>query len=586
MALPESFLQDLRLRNPISDVVSSYVNLKRAGRNMVGLCPFHNEKTPSFTVYTATDSFYCFGCGCGGEVITFIRKIENLDYIDAVKFLAQRCGMQMPEFSVDDSLAKLRIRIFEANRAAAKFFNNYLYSPGGKKGLDYLKNRGLSDSTIKHFGLGFAPENTYELNKYLINNGFTEFELEQANLAFKSSRTNRLVDRFIDRVIYPMIDLRGNVIAFAGRTLNKTDKAKYINTSDTPVFKKSENLFALNYAKNTKEKQIILVEGYMDVISLHQAGIENTVACMGTSLTKEHAQLLSRYCEEVVLCFDSDNAGSKATQRSIEILRQANIPIRIIRIPGNKDPDEFLNADKATGVERFKALIEKSRNDIEYKLSLLRQGVDLSEPSAKVSFLTEAAKIIAGIDNSVEADVYCGKLCKELEVEKASMLQLVNKYRSKYRSDAKRKQLRFIQTEDTRPDSLNPDRNKRLKAAKAEESLITYIFGNPDKIGEISKRISADDFVTEFNGRIFACISEKLLNGGTISLTEIAGKFSVEENSRIAFMANRLPGDLASANECIDIILSEKKKQNLSSTPNAGDDDILNYINSIKKGKQ
>ncbi len=586
MALPESFLQDLRLRNPISDVVSSYVNLKRAGRNMVGLCPFHNEKTPSFTVYTATDSFYCFGCGCGGEVITFIRKIENLDYIDAVKFLAQRCGMQMPEFAVDDSLGKLRIRIFEANRAAAKFFNNYLYSPGGKKGLDYLKNRGLSDSTIKHFGLGFAPENTYELNKYLINCGFTEFELEQANLAFKSSRTNRLVDRFIDRVIYPMIDLRGNVIAFAGRTLNKTDKAKYINTSDTPVFKKSENLFALNYAKNTKEKQIILVEGYMDVISLHQAGIENTVACMGTSLTKEHAQLLSRYCEEVVLCFDSDNAGSKATQRSIEILRQANIPIRIIRIPGNKDPDEFLNADKATGAEKFKALIEKSRNDIEYKLSLLRQGVDLSEPSAKVSFLTEAAKIIAGIDNSVEADVYCGKLCKELEVEKASMLQLVNKYRSRYRSDAKRKQLRFIQTEDTRPDSLNPDRNKRLKAAKAEESLITYIFGNPDKIGEISKRISSDDFVTEFNGRIFACISEKLLSGGTLSLTDIAGKFSVEENSRIAFMANRLPGDLASANECVDIILSEKKKQSLSSTPNAGDDDILNYINSIKKGKQ
>ncbi|MDD5924247.1 MAG: DNA primase [Clostridia bacterium] len=586
MALPESFLQDLHSRNPAADVISSYVNLKRAGRNMVGLCPFHNEKTPSFTVYGSTDSFYCFGCGAGGDVITFIRRIENLDYMEAVKLLAQRSGLQMPEDGYDDSLSRLRTRIFEANRAAAKFFHKVLYTPEGSVGLEYLRSRGLSEASIKHFGLGFAPKNTYALNKYLRECGFTEFELIQANLAFKSNKTNRLVDRFIDRVIYPMIDLRGNVVAFAGRTLNKDEKAKYINTSDTPVFKKSNNLFALNYAKNTKEKQIILVEGYMDVISLHQVGIENTVAAMGTSLTREHALLLGKYADEIILCFDSDSAGQKATARAIEILRDANIPIRIIRVPGNKDPDEFLNSDKQNGATRFRLLIENSGNDIEYRLGLLRNDVDLSVASQKVAFLKEAAKMIAKINNAVEVDVYVSKLCKELDVEKTAMVHLINQHRKKNYKEEKKKFTQKIQSSDTRPDVINPDRSRQLKAAKAEEALICFLFNHPDELKKICEKISPDNFITDFNRKVFVCISERIKNGVGISLFDISNEFSVEENSRISFIVNKNCGDLQYAFDCINVILSEKNKQQLKSESNPNDDDLLKYIDSIKQGKK
>ena len=324
----------------------------------------------------------------------------------------------------------------------------------------------------------------------------------------------------------------------------------------------------------------------MDVISLHQAGIENTVACMGTSLTNEHAQLLSRYCDEVVLCFDSDGAGSKATQRSMEILRKANIPIRIIRIPGNKDPDEFINSDKSTGAERFRALIEKSSNDIEYKLSNLRKDVNLDEASERVKFLTEAAKILASIENTVEADVYCTKLCREYDVEKSAMTQLVDKYRVRQRREMKKTAERNIMTRDSRPDAVNPDRTKKLKAARAEEALLTFIFNNPDKLKEISSKISPDDFVTEFNGRVYGYIIERLSSGGGISLTELSDRFTVEENSRIAFMANKLPGDIQSARDCIDVIRSAKAKERLTSDPQSNDEDLLRYINSLKKGKQ
>ena len=369
LALPEEFLQELKDRNDITDVVSSYVNLKRAGRLLTGLCPFHNEKTPSFTVYPETSSYYCFGCHVGGDVITFIRNIENLDYIDAVKFLAQRAGMDMPQDSYDDSMAKLKRRIYEINRETARFFHNCLISPVGAKGLNYLRSRGLSNKTIKHFGLGYAPEQGFDLIDNLRDKGFTDYEMIQANVAIKS-KNGYTVSRFFDRVMYPIIDLRGNVIAFGGRIMSD-QKPKYLNTSDTPVFSKSTQLFALNMAKNINTRQLILAEGYMDVIALHQAGFQNAVATLGTALTPQQADLIRRYADEVVICYDSDEAGRKASDRAIVLLRNAGIKVRIVTIPNAKDPDEFINK---FGADELKKINFKDIEDVEsyFKTTLLK----------------------------------------------------------------------------------------------------------------------------------------------------------------------------------------------------------------------
>ena len=340
MPFPESFLQELKLRNDIGDVISSYVNLKRKGRNLVGLCPFHGEKTPSFTVYTETESFYCFGCGAGGDVISFIMKIENLDYTDAVKFLAQRAGLEMPENTYDDSMSKLRKRIFEANREAARFYHSNLTSQSGKIGLDYFHSRALSDRTIRHFGLGFALPDRYSLCNHLHSKGFTDNEIVAANLAFKSRRGNGIYDRFSNRVMFPIIDLRGNVIAFGGRIMTD-EKPKYLNTSDTLVFKKSENLFSLNNAKNSGSRTLILCEGYMDVISMHQSGIKNTVGIMGTSLTQNQINLITKLTNNVILFLDSDNAGISNMVRLLPLLLANNINVKIVTTNIAKDPGDL-----------------------------------------------------------------------------------------------------------------------------------------------------------------------------------------------------------------------------------------------------
>ena len=309
--LSESFISELKARNDIEEVISSYVNVKRRGRNLVGLCPFHSEKTPSFTVYPDSQSFYCFGCGAGGDVVTFVKKIENLDYIEAVKSLAQRAGLAMPEDGYDDSYAKLKTRVLEINRETARFYHQCLISPVGKKALEYLRGRGLSDNTIRRFGLGFAPESWDAVIKHLRGKGFTFDEMAAAAVAVKSARGS-YYDQFRGRVIFPIIDIRGNVIAFGGRLMDGQGP-KYLNSPDTPVFKKSRNLFALNYAKSSKESALILAEGYMDVVALHQAGFTNAVATLGTALTAEQARMISQYAAEVVIAYDSDGAGQKAT---------------------------------------------------------------------------------------------------------------------------------------------------------------------------------------------------------------------------------------------------------------------------------
>ncbi|MEE1283031.1 MAG: DNA primase, partial [Acutalibacteraceae bacterium] len=544
MALPEEFLQELKDRNDITDVVSSYVNLKRAGRLYSGRCPFHNEKTPSFYVYPDTQSFYCFGCGAGGEVITFIKKIENLDYIDAVKFLAQRAGMDMPQDSYDDSMAKLKRRIYEINRETARFFHNCLISPVGAKGLNYLRSRGLSNKTIKHFGLGYAPEQGFDLIDNLRDKGFTDYEMIQANVAIKS-KNGYTVSRFFDRVMYPIIDLRGNVIAFGGRIMSD-QKPKYLNTSDTPVFSKSTQLFALNMAKNINTRQLILAEGYMDVIALHQAGFQNAVATLGTALTPQQADLIRRYADEVVICYDSDEAGRKASDRAIVLLRNAGVKVRVVTVPNAKDPDEFMKAHGDKGPAMFRVLLERSAGDIDYKLDLLKEKHNISQSQGKVDYLNEAIKIIAQSTNAIERDIYITRLSEALDVQKSAIEQQMQKtVKIKNYQQAKREFHNITEDISARHDKINPEKSKYLKATKAEEYIIAFMINNPDMGQYINSKITTDDFATAFNKEVYKVISERLLSGKDVSLTSLSQKFNEEEISYItAYVSTVLPETL------------------------------------------
>ena len=584
MAFPESFLQELKLRNDITELVSSYITLKRRGRNMVGLCPFHGEKTPSFNIYTENDSFYCFGCGVGGDVITFVMKMENLDYVDAVKFLAQRAGMDMPEDSYDDSMSKLRTRVYEANREAARYYYKMLYSPDGKHGLDYFHGRMLTDRTIRHFGLGFADDDWSSLSDYLIGKGFSKNELVAANLAVKQKNGNGIYDRFRNRVMFPIIDLRGNVIAFGGRIMTD-EKPKYLNTSDTPVFKKSENLFSLNNAKNSGSRTLILCEGYMDVIAVNQAGFQNAVATLGTALTREQAMLMKRYADEVVICYDSDEAGQKATSRAIPILRNAGLLVRILTVPSGKDPDEFIKSKGADGPEAFRALVEKSGNDVEYRLQKLRSNYNLNTSDGKVQFLEEATKVIAAIYSPIERDVYISRLCKEFEISKDSFVRQVNSInRRKDRENAKKEVRRLQNDLSGRGDRLDTEHVKKPRSSSAEEALIAYLINNPDSVKYINERLSKDQFQNELMKRYFTYFSDRI-GSGLDPLNNLTADFSEDERSRVYKIMSKhsaVAGTRRALDEYIQIINEESKKLNKKDISNMTAEEIQEYLNSKK----
>ncbi|HEX2938705.1 MAG TPA: DNA primase, partial [Ruminiclostridium sp.] len=408
MAFSDSFLQELKYRADMATVAQRYVNLRKSGRGYVGLCPFHSEKSPSFYVFEDTQSFYCFGCGAGGDVITFIRRIENLDYVDAIKNLAGQFGLDVPEEGVDDSASRLRKRILEMNREAAKFYYACLKSPDGEPGRKYFKKRQLLPSTIKGFGLGYAPAKWDALKSHLKSLGFDEEEMKAASLI--NEKDGHSYDKFRNRVMFPIIDLQGSVIAFGGRVLDDSTP-KYLNSSDTPVFKKSRGLYALNFAKGSADGTLILCEGYMDVIALHQAGFKNAVATLGTALTPEQSRLMSRYAKDVVVSYDSDEPGQKAAQRAIGLLTQAGINVRVLRIEGGKDPDEFI---KTHGADKFRIMLKKSGSHIEYRIEKAKAKYDLNIPEQKIEFLKEAKNVLASVESAVEREVYAGKIAQEL----------------------------------------------------------------------------------------------------------------------------------------------------------------------------
>lgn len=584
MALPDGFLYELKERSDISDIVSGYVNLKRRGRNLVGLCPFHSEKTPSFNLYPENGSFYCFGCGAGGDVITFVMKIENLDYIEAVKLLAQRAGMEMPENTYDDGMGKLKMRIFEANREAARFFNKKLYEAEGKEGLEYFYRRGLPDNIIRRFGLGYSPKSRFALCDHLRRLKFTDTEIVAANLAFRSNDGRRLVDRFADRVMFPIIDLRGNVIGFGGRILTD-QKPKYLNTSDTPAFKKSANLFSLNNAKNTGSRTLILCEGYMDVIALNRAGFKNAVATLGTALTQEQAMLMKRYADEVIICYDADEAGQKATARAIGLLRNAGLLIRVLNIPEGKDPDEFIRNKGQSGPAAFKNLLENSGNDVEYRLTKLKSQFDLNRPDQKASYMSEALKVISALDSSVEQDIYVSKLSSELSIEKASINSDLQRLRRRKEGELKKREHIKLSTElSGRDDKVNTDKAKNIRAARAEEMLIAYLVFNNDMLNEAMERISPKDFVTDFNSRLYAYIIQKVTEGISPATT-LSRDFTPQEVSGFYSILSGYNSQTATRqamNEYIDTILDEKTKLSSDDISNMSPDEIWASIKNKK----
>lgn len=587
MAFPEGFIQELKMRNDITDVISSYVTLKKRGRNMVGLCPFHGEKTPSFNIYTETDSFYCFGCGASGDVISFIMKIDNLDYVEAVKYLAQRAGMDMPEDGYDDSLSRLRKRVYEANREAARFYYNTLVSEKGRAGYDYFRSRMLADSTIRHFGLGFADDNWTSLCEHLRSKGFKDNELVAANLAVRRRSGKGIYDRFTNRVMFPIIDLRGNVIAFGGRIMTD-QKPKYLNTSDTPVFKKSENLFSLNNAKNSGSRTLILCEGYMDVIAVNQAGFQNAVATLGTALTNEQALLMKRYADEVIICYDADEAGQKATARAIPLLRNAGLNIRVLNIPNGKDPDEFIKSHGADGPAAFRDIIEKSGNDVEYRLQKLKKQYNTETSEGRVGYLNAASQLISTISGDIERDVYTSIVCKEFGVDKEAFKRQVNSnIRRKNRDDSK-KQFRKIRTElGGRGDKFNTEHQKKPRSSSAEEALVVYLVKNPDSAGYISKKIKPDDFQNSLMRRYYEYFSGRIKNGFDPT-NNLTADFTEDERSQVFKMIHEreLINETKSAlDEYINVIIDESQRAQSGDYSDMSDEDMLKRLSKIREKK-
>lgn len=584
--LPDLFIQQLKQYSDIERVVSGYVQLKKKGRYLVGLCPFHSEKSGSFFIYPQTQSFYCFGCGAGGDVITFIRRIENLEYMEAVKFLADKCGLEVPENGETDSRTLLKKKVLEINRESARFFHNCLMSDQGKGAYQYLIERGRDRKTIRHFGLGYAPDDWYALVNHLKSKGYTEQEMIEANVAVKGKKGNAF-DRFRNRVMFPIIDLRGNVVAFGGRALD--DKgAKYLNSSDTPVFKKSKNLFALNFAKTSKYPGLILAEGYMDVIAIHQAGFDNAVATLGTSLTDEQARLISQYTDKVILAYDSDGPGQAATKRAINMFDEVGVKVTVLSMTGAKDPDEFI---KKYGRERFAMLLEGSRNAVEFELAKIRSAYDVGTPDGKVGFLKEACKLFAGIKNPLEREVYITQTANELEISPQAILaQIKNLDKREYyreRNKQKSDMNLYIGSMAAAKDDLQ--RQQKLRYAMAEEGILYCLMKNPDFYRTLETKIGEQDFVTDINRELYHTFVTRLQEGQGIEMLDLSSQLSEQAMARVSAILATAPSqrcDEAALEDYIRILIEHRNVKTDREVAQMDDADLGEYIKNLAAKKK
>lgn len=559
MAIPSSFIDDLVARSDIVDVVSDYVKLTPKGGSYWGLCPFHGEKTPSFHVRADQQNYHCFGCGKGGGVISFVMEVENLPYLDALRLLAKRAGVEFPEQNMDQRSRRKRARLLELNKEAARFFHSQLHGPAGRQGLEYLQRRGLSRGIITRFGLGFAPDNWDSLIRAMAQKGYEKGDLLEAGLAV-SSQKGRIYDRFRGRVMFPIIDLRGDVIGFGGRVMGD-GAPKYLNSPDSPVFNKSRNLFALNLAKNTKLGRIVLTEGYMDTISLYQAGFDCAVASLGTSLTADHAKLLSRFTKEVVICYDADSAGIQAANRAIPLLEKTGLKVRVVRVHGAKDPDEFL---KKFGPDAFAKLLDQSENYVNYNLRQLQEKYDLTDPIQRAEFARAGAEVISQLESPVEREVHAGQLAQTTGVGKDALLQEIQRFRKQRFYQAKRKQER----RDLTPVNQIQPKSRQMRydnprSARAEEGILRLLMLDSSLAQQISDLTPAD-FTAPVLGKIYGVLRDRMDQGRSLQLGALEGELSGEEISLLTEIMGRpasLENGAAAMADYRSVMETERMKQ-------------------------
>ncbi len=536
--IPAGVIEDLKFRNNIEDVIGSYVALKRAGSNLKACCPFHSEKTPSFTVYTGEGGhFYCFGCGAGGDVVSFIMRMENLDYVPALRFLADRCGVTLPEDDPKDTRGVTRARVLQMNLAAAKFFRSQLSGPVGESGRAYLAARGLSGSVVKRFGLGFAPDSFRALRGHLQSEGFTDEEMTEGYLCQRSRRDEKnIYDCFRGRVMFPIIDVAGNVIAFGGRVLGD-GQPKYLNSADTPAFKKSKNLFALNYAKNYASNGLILCEGYMDVIALHAAGFQNAVATLGTAITPEQSRIMKKYTDKVIISYDSDEAGQRAADKALRLLDAVGIDARILSIPGAKDPDEYI---RRYGAESFSKVLSGSKAPFDYKIEKTLQKFDIAKPEEKVRAARSLCEAISVLPSRVERDIYAERTAQTLDLDVKSIKMEVEGIlrKKKVSVDRKERQTQLIRQTSGISDRVNPDKVREPASETLENIILGMMLAFPEYIDKVSKEqiLSEKDFFTGLNKRLFRHILACHQAGG-FNFAMLSETFSQDEVSKAASYA-------------------------------------------------
>jgi len=566
MAFSDSFLEELAARSDIVDVVGSYVGLTRkSGGNQFGLCPFHSEKTASFSVSSDKQMYYCFGCHKGGGVINFIMEIESLPFPEAVHFLARRAGITVPDEGVYDEAMKRRERFLSANREAARFFRSMLSDRSGHEAVAYMHRRGINKTMVNQFGLGAAPDNWNALTDHLIHLGYTQDELVTAGLA-RRGKSGGIYDAFRGRLIFPVIDVRKNVLAFSGRILGDGEP-KYLNTSDTPVFSKSRNLYGIHLARKSRADHFILVEGNVDVVSLHQAGFDSAVAPLGTALTADQARLIHQYKQEAIIAFDADSAGKRATDRAIGILEKTGIRVRVLRIPDGKDPDDFI---KNHGADAFHDLIRQRETHIEYRLLSLRQTYDLERDPERVAFLQEAEKLLADLDSEVELEVYGRRVAEQTGVSLEGIKNGIKKRRAQKKKQVKKQ----LEKNGSRPTQVQQPKERRLHyqnaySAMAEEGVLRLMFSDPE-LFQNPLPLCAEDFSSPFLGSAYQILLERLSTGKENTAATLAPLFPPEEMGQLMHLLTRpesLPDSRKSLADYIEKIQTEKLKQKTEQNP-------------------
>lgn len=583
MPFPPAFIDEVIARNPIEDVVGQYVTLKRSGSNLFGLCPFHGEKTPSFSVAPDKGMFYCFGCHKGGGVINFEMEIEGLSYGDAVRALAKRAGLDVPEDEQYQSRYRQQERLWALHKEAARFFHSCLYAPMGASALEYARGRGMSQMTLTKFGIGYAPDSWSDLVDAMRKKGYTDQELRDSGLVTVSKKNGNLFDRFRDRLMFPIIDVRGNVIGFGGRIMNDRDKnaAKYLNSPETLIFNKRKNLFALNYAKKSKMGYLILVEGYMDAIALHQYGFDCAVASLGTALTDDGATLLSRYTDQVVLIYDGDTAGQNATQRAIPMLEKAGLQVKVLQMRDAKDPDEFL---KKFGADRFRLLLEESSNRVEYQLRAIQKKYDLSVDEDRVKFIGEAAELVSSLGSAVQREIYGNRVAEAGKISPEAMKIEVGKAYKRRMNREKRKQERI----ELAPAVAAQPKSRTIhydnvKSAKAEEIVLAQCLTDPAMMDE-TENLKPEEFSSPLLGRVFDQLRQQSRQGlapGIAGLTDFTG----EEMAHIAGILQRNPGPVSEQALHDSIQVIRQLHDFKSASTDGTNDTLMEFYRKIQESK-